>query len=233
MYLIIESPEFHDLKILNENKIDRDKWKVKFKAVLQTMNEVNKNNRLYPQQILMESLNRDILPRVKRRGIVGELDHPTYIGNQNADMMRHTQVLYKYAAHVITELRVDGKYILGELETLNTPYGYTLAGLILDNIEVGFSLRAVGNLKQKGSYLEVTQPFKIKTWDCVSEPSHEEALIKEISENTTLFANRDISLNESQLIHESVENKICIGNMCASSLKDIIEMRLDYLVLNL
>ena len=49
--------------------------KAKFKMVLQTVDEINQNRRLYPRQVLMDGLE-NCRSRCRSRSFFSELDHP-------------------------------------------------------------------------------------------------------------------------------------------------------------
>jgi len=153
--------------------------KVVFEAYLQEAESKNQNKRIYRKPVLDEGMKK-IQEKISRRAFVGELDHPI-----SSEVVRQTTVLYKEASHLIREWGWDGNLLKGIVETLPyTPNGRSLSGLILDGIPVGFSLRGLADLEDRGEYQDVLDPLVIIAFDSVSEPSHVKATIQEIKEGT-------------------------------------------------
>jgi N-acyl-D-aspartate/D-glutamate deacylase len=96
-------------------------------------------------------------------------------------MVRQTTVMYKESSHLIREWGWDGDLLKGIVETLPyTPNGKSLSGLILDKVTVGFSLRGLADLEDRGEFQDVLDPLIVIAFDSVSEPSHVKATIQEI-----------------------------------------------------
>lgn len=146
-------------------------------AVFQKCGDANANGHAFPKDILTRAVEK-IRPEVKSRHFLGELDHPEDI----TDVNRIATVLLKDASHVITELEMDGNYVVGKFETLNTPNGATLAGLLRDNIKVGVSIRAV--TEQDISYgtdnIDTIKEFSLVAYDAVHNPAYSDSYVKSI-----------------------------------------------------
>lgn len=172
--------------------------KVIFETILQEADSVNGNKRVYPKTVINEGLIA-IKKKIQDRGFLGELDHPIPDGNNSStDQIRQTTVLYKNVSHVISDVWWDGILLKGRVETLPyTQYGRTLSGLALDNIPVGFSLRGLADVKDKGSFQEVVGPLMIICYDSVSQPSNAKATIQEIKNE-----------NLVRIVHESLNSNI-------------------------
>ncbi len=201
--------------------------KARIKTVLQTLNEVNKNKRIYPGYILERAL-KEIKPLFKSRSLLGELDHPVVSGNDEADSYRHFVVLYEKASHIIEDMYVDGNTLYGIVETSLTEPGFKMAGLIMDRVPVGFSLRAMGESKvRQDGVTEVTAPFTVITYDCVSNPSHAKArMVEVVSENFSKF--RENAVPDIYLEHDIVcDRSDILNNMMGikpvTSLEQIVE----------
>ena len=146
-----------------------------FTAIVQTADDYNRNNRLYPKNVLQNGVKR-IMPMIKNRMFVGEMDHPS--GN---DEVRMTTVEYKNASHLIRDLEWRNNELWAEIETLRVKNGFTMYGLVTDKVNIGFSLRGISDGEVYGNgRMTVKDPLYVITWDCVSCPSHEKALIQEI-----------------------------------------------------
>jgi len=193
--------------------------KVVFEAYLQESDAKNQNKRVYPKRVLDSAMNK-IDDKIKRRAFLGELDHPI-----TSDQIRQTTVMYQNVSHIIREWGWDGNMIKGVVET--TPYsqsGKTLSGLIYDGVPVGFSLRGLANVEDRGGYQEVLDPLVIICYDSVSEPSHHSATIQEIKNENVIHI-----INESnQLI--SCSNGKCYLPNCLDMLieKRILKLSKRY-----
>ncbi len=197
--------------------------KARIKTVLQTLNEVNKNKRIYPRYIIEKSLN-EIRPIIKSRSLLGELDHPLVTGNDEADSYRHFVVLYEKASHIFEDIYIENNIVYGIVETSLTDPGFKMAGLIMDHVPVGFSLRAIGESKVRSDGItEVTNPFNIITYDCVSNPSHAKArMVEVVSENfnkfrenviPNVYLENDVIFDRSDLLRNSFNIKTSSTNL--------------------
>ena len=176
--------------------------KVIFEAYLQESDTVNQNKRRYRKSVLDEGMMR-INKKIDKRAFVGELDHPI-----TDDQVRQTTVMYKEVSHIIRDWGWDCNFIKGVIET--TPYspnGKTMSGLIYDRVPVGFSLRALADIEDTGSFQDVIAPLIIITYDCVSEPSHNTATIQEIKNESAVHI-----LKESKHLIRCSNGKCYIPN---------------------
>ena len=156
--------------------------KVKFNAILQSCDIFNRNKRKYPLDVMRAGIDV-VRPRFKEKTFGGTLDHPIpSSSNDDANWMQHVTYLYRDASHAITNMWYENNLIMGTVETLSTPNGRTLAGLINDGVKVGFSLRAISDNIEKSSQGDIVgAPITIISYDAVSFPSHPEAHITEIT----------------------------------------------------
>jgi len=174
-YLLIESPTPSKVQVISATP-----KKAKFVAILQTFNEQNRNNRIYKEQDAVESL-REIDPKIKDFTFGGELDHPIPTDDEQYTWTRHTTFLYKEAAFMIRSYKISNHKLIAECETVSTPNGYILAGLLKDGVNVGFSARAISdNVEKQGDVEVVLPPITYIAFDCVSNPSHAGAKLMEI-----------------------------------------------------
>lgn len=146
---------------------------VRFRGKFQEAEAINKNKRMYPWDVLNENVQR-LQDLLKKRRLLGELDHPT-------DSIVH----FANASHVITKLWWEGNVLMGEGEILNTPSGIILRSLINDGIGIGISSRGVGNGKvNEDGILVIGESYKLITFDAVADPSTFEAFQKEVVTKT-------------------------------------------------
>jgi hypothetical protein len=212
LQLIIEEPYFSPVEILETNDIqiikeeyDRQTKfpKVRFKAILQEADVVNKNGRKYPKQILQEVVEYFNNIIKIRKGIPGELNHPLVEGELAKQRMARIDL--DNIAVIYKKFDFDGKYVIAEAVTASTRKGVDLYGLIVeDGYNVGFSLRALGSVKpifeENGQkVLLVEKIHKPVTYDVVDNPSHAVAKILELNENEILNTaeNKSIVLTEN------------------------------------
>jgi hypothetical protein len=133
---------------------------VKFRGKFQEANQVNKNKRMYPMEVLSSNVDK-ISEAVDSRGLYGELDHA-------ADSIVHLA----NASHLVTKLWWEGNTLMGEGEILNTPSGKVLKNLIESGARVGISSRGVGSgqVNNEG-VLVIGESYKLITFDVVADPS--------------------------------------------------------------
>ena len=161
--LIRDVFSFGELTVLKE--ANSAQGPTKLRGRFQLAEEKNQNGRIYDQKLLEREVNR-LQPMIEERRLVGELDHPT-------DEVVHLT----NASHLITNLTMEGKEVIGEIEILGTPAGKVLEELVKAGVKVGTSSRAVGGLSydsSKEAYM-VEDNLKMITWDMVSDPSCPEA----------------------------------------------------------
>jgi len=143
--------------------------------VLQTVDEVNQNRRLYPKKVLVEGMmnNSD---RIKSRQFLGEFDHPFPTGNHDVDAVRQSTVSLKEISHLIRDYEFRGNQLVGELETTG-PYGSHLLTLLKDRVGVGVSMRGMAELDRQQEINVVKSPLMVICFDSVSMPSHKAAVV--------------------------------------------------------
>lgn len=128
------------------------------------VDEATANGRKYPRAIMEREIKR-LLPDLKSRRVLGELDHP-----------QDGKTSLKRVSHLLTNLYVDDNgIIIGEAEVLPTPEGKTLEALIEAKVQLGVSSRGFGSTKpidDHGKQVEeVGDDFVLKTFDFVCEPA--------------------------------------------------------------
>ena len=165
---------------------------------------LNQNGRRYPEDIY-EQAYEELIPKIKEKRLLGELDHP-----KDYDEVRLSNV-----SHAIIECDIlegdDGvKKIYGTVELLDTPAGMIAQSLVEAGIPLGISSRGIGSTRQVRDGVEVTQ-LKLITYDLVAEPSFAKAVLspdksKKLSDSLEYIESK-LPLNES-LETESVRDMI-------------------------
>jgi len=169
-HFIIESSIFQEANIIKSNPT-----KAIYRMVLQTVDEVNQNRRMYPKKVLAEGMvnNSD---RIKNRQFLGEMDHPFPTGSNDIDAVRQSTVSLKEISHLVRDYDFEGNRLVGELETTG-PYGSHLLTLLRDRVGVGVSMRGMAELEHEDNVNIVKSPLMIISFDTVSTPSHKSAIV--------------------------------------------------------
>lgn len=140
------------------------------RGLFQKADAKNANGRVYPREILEREVNK-LLPLIKERKLVGELDHP-----------KEAVISYQNASHVITELRFEGNDVIGTLEVLRgLPKADIVIGLLENGVKIGVSSRGLGTVRKEGEFLVVNDDFNLVTEDIVAEPSTTGAFVEPIA----------------------------------------------------
>jgi len=195
--LIIESSLIGEAKIIKSSPS-----KAIFRCPIQTVDEVNQNNRLYPSGVLKEGMG-NCQSRMTRRAFYSELDHPLPTTNEQIDGIRQTTVSLKEVSHIIRDYEFRKNHLVGEMETTSTPNGQILFGLLQDKTGVGFSMRGLAELERGTNHNIVKSPLTIIAFDAVSMPSHRSAVV---DFNEMKF--------EQHMLFESASGMICLGDHC-------------------
>jgi hypothetical protein len=161
-------------------------------VVLQKYGILNRNGRIYPEQIL-KSQDKLYQQAIRERRAVGELDHP-----------ESSVIAGDRISHNITETWWENHTLMGKMEILMTPgfinYGIVstkgdeVANLLRNRIKIGVSSRGVGSLKEGRNGEQIVQEdFEIICWDVVTAPSTPDAWIgRNIEEMKPYVENTEI-----------------------------------------
>jgi hypothetical protein len=137
---------------------------------LQEGDRQNGNGRVYPTGVLSREID-NYKQIVKDMRALGELDHPeSSIINLNN------------VSHLVLDVWMEGKVVMGKLKVLDTPSGKILRSLIEGGAQLGISSRGLGSVEQKGGKTMVQDDFQLICFDIVSDPSTPDAYMR-IAEN--------------------------------------------------
>ena len=166
-------------------------------------NVLNKNGRVYPTDMLSESIKNFHNKRMTRGvGAPGELNHP-----QGVD------INLERVSHYITELNLDGDNGLGKAKIASTPCGTIARNLLEDGMVLGVSTRGLGNVEEKNGKKLVSN-FDLVTVDIVSDTSAPDAFVESVMESLQYYANNEtneitLATNIMQLL-ESMKNNLSV-----------------------
>ena len=143
----------------------------------------NGNMRQYPMAIMEREVQR-YRAIVEDHRALGELDHP------DSSIINLANV-----SHMMTEIWMDGKTVMGKAKVLDTPSGQILRSLVECGVKIGISSRGMGSVSEQMGKTIVEDDFQLICFDIVSEPSTPNAFM---------------GLSESKLMNEQVQknNKI-------------------------
>ena len=217
--LFIETPEYHDLKIMNESKdTTTGKWSVTFETILQDLSKPTSNRRFYPKNTMVPAIQK-IESFIRKNHLFGEWDHPlSDIMKATSDEMalkRHISILWEKVSHQFLKIWIDGPYVRGVVKTLHTKYGEDMTNLILlDKVSIGFSLRSAGTSKpNKQGYEEVqAQGFSIITWDAVVNPASPIALFDAKTESYQMT--ESVTTLDNSFSIDTSGGERCINGVC-------------------
>jgi hypothetical protein len=149
--------------------------KVRFKALLQMMEEYSYNGKKYLRSALIPAIEEK-RQMMEQNAFVGEMDHP-----MDPTPNRLLNILYKNVSHLFKEVYTEGNQVWGIVENTSNDVGRNLyAFIVQDKIPVGFSMRAMGDVRNTNEGQEVYKNIDLVTWDCVSTPAFSNCILSEI-----------------------------------------------------
>ena len=183
----------------------------KIRGVFMEADVKNRNNRMYPMQVLEKEVKRYNKEYVQQKRAFGELGHPD-----------GPTVNLERVSHMITKLYPDGKQFVGEAKVMDTPYGKIVKNLIDEGAKLGVSSRGMGSLEPQRDMHVVKDDFYLATAaDIVADPSAPNAFVEGIMEgkewvwDNGIVKEVDIAKYRAELRKESKrleERKIKIFN---------------------
>ena len=185
------------LDFLIEEKNRQGEQKLYITGPFLMAEEKNQNGRVYQLDEMVKEVNRYTNDMVKSRRAIGEMNHP-----------QSTEVNPVNACHLVTELTQKDNYFYGKSQVLNTPMGQLLKSLIQDNIKMGISSRALGNITESGDTKKVSN-FHLICLDVVHQPSVQSAMLESIMESKEWMIKPDGSIIEcAARAYEALEKNL-------------------------
>ena len=170
MKLISESIE--DIEYIMENDTEGKK-NYRIRGVFLQAELKNRNNRIYPMEILEKEVSRYNKEYVKKNRAFGELGHPD-----------GPTVNLERVSHMITKLYPEDKNFIGEAKIMDTPYGKIVKNLITEGAKLGVSSRGMGSLipGPRGVNMVKDDFYLATAADIVADPSAPGAFVEGIME---------------------------------------------------
>ena len=170
MKLITEIVE--DLEVFEEE--DGGKKSLYLEGIFLQSETKNRNNRIYPREILEREVGRYKKSYIKENRAFGELGHP-----------EGPTINLERVSHMITQLRRSGDSWTGRAKIMReTPSGKIVEGLLNEGAQLGVSSRGMGSLQdqQDGTKVVADDFYLATAADIVADPSAPNAFVKGIME---------------------------------------------------
>ena len=165
------SEHLDQIEFITEDDVEGKK-NYKIRGVFMEADVKNRNNRMYPMQVLEKEVKRYNKEYVQQKRAFGELGHPD-----------GPTVNLERVSHMITKLYPDGKQFVGEAKVMDTPYGKIVKNLIDEGAKLGVSSRGMGSLEPQRDMHVVKDDFYLATAaDIVADPSAPNAFVEGIME---------------------------------------------------
>ena len=190
--LLVEEPVF-DLQYVVEEKNKNEPSTLYIQGPFLMSEQKNKNGRIYSLNEMVQEVGRYTTEMIKEKRALGELNHPASV-----------EVNPERACHLVTELRQEGNMFYGKSKILSTPMGSLVRALIMDNVKLGISSRALGKLLPQGDAHSV-QGFHLICCDVVHDPSVSTAFVNGIMEAKNWILNTDGTIQEA---YDIIENGV-------------------------
>ena len=156
-------------------------------------NEVNKNRRMYPEEVMDKAANRYIIEKVNTGQAWGELGHPD-----------KPSINLPLVSHRIVSLTKNSNVYEGKSIIANTTNGNIARGLYETGGTLGVSSRGLGTLSEKNGTMIVHNDYMIATAaDIVADPSAPGAFVQGIMEGVEWFMAPDGNWKAVQLVEET------------------------------
>jgi len=131
----------------------------------------NYNERIYPYKVIVREVN-NYKKLVKECRALGELDHPD-----------DSVINLKNASHLVIDIWMDDKSVMGKIKVLDTPSGQVLRSLVDSGVKLGISSRGMGSVSESNGGTVVQEDFQLICFDFVSEPSTPNAFMMKEAKN--------------------------------------------------
>lgn len=179
--------------VIEESTENSNKKKHYITGSFLKMDTRNQNGRLYPHDVVEEAINEFVENKVKFNRAVGELNHP------------HTpEIDLGRISHIIEDLHIDGKDVIGKARLLDTEQGKIAKVLCDEGLSFGVSLRALGDVDNDGVMLPGMTLLAI---DLVADPSFATSFVDPILESKEYIMDGDKIIEKKINDYEKIVTK--------------------------
>jgi hypothetical protein len=174
--IVFESAEMNP--VMNYKKMPNGH--LEFEASLQTVDEINRNTKHYPADVLREALaSPRIVELVTHNKWVGEIAHPW----DRQNFFRSVDIYPKEVSHRICTIpTIQDHKVISTIHTVEPSGGIVDSWITDEGMLLGFSMRGVTpytiDKVSPVKHSVVKSPMSIITYDIVFYPSHPDALIQ-------------------------------------------------------
>jgi len=173
-------------------------------AVMQKYGVENRNERVYPENILRKEAE-NYLKLIKEKRALGEADHP-----------ESSIVAVSRISHNVIDLWWEGNVLMGKLEIIMSPgfvnqgiiscEGDRVANYLRKGLKIGVSSRGVGSLEKENGKNIVQDDFELICWDIVTSPSTPGSWIYSEQPSREQQMSEYKSKNENIILNDSLNN---------------------------
>ena len=173
-------------------------------AVMQKYGVENRNERVYPENILRKEAE-NYLKLIKEKRALGEADHP-----------ESSIVAVSRISHNVIDLWWEGNVLMGKLEIIMSPgfvnqgiiscEGDRVANYLRKGLKIGVSSRGVGSLEKENGKNIVQDDFELICWDIVTSPSTPGSWIYSEQPSREQQMSESKSKNENIILNDSLNN---------------------------
>ena len=181
---------------------DKGEKNVFIEGVFMQAEKQNRNNRIYPKDVLSEATAKYVKEQVKTGRAVGELNHP-----------EGPQINLDKVSHRITALKFEGNDVVGRALILDTPMGKIVKGLVEGGCKLGVSSRGMGTVESKEGKTYVKDDFVLATVDIVQDPSAPSAFVEGIMEGVEWIWENGILKPQQIEEYETEIKKVPMGRI--------------------
>ena len=159
--------------------------------------------------------------------------HPMSTGNMEADAKRQMYIDFENISHIISEINFNGNLIEGTVETYNGLRGPDMMGAIRQGVQVGFSLRALGNISStKNGVKRVDDEILIISYDWVLFPSYPNAYMNSNSASVSNLIGTNKKIETPDLETSVMVEETCIDFEIKSMMEYMIQKSDHYNMIN-
>lgn len=168
MKLLVNTAEAIKGEVIQESSSNKEKTYY-IKGIFSTIGAKNANGRIYPREI-WEKAVADYQKHIEQptQQSLMEYDHPS----------DRTYVDPLKGIARITELYIEGDYVMGKAKLLDNEAGNQLKKVIDEGISIGVSSRGTGEVMNG-----IVTEFELITYDIVPNPSDFNALTQGVNES--------------------------------------------------
>lgn len=197
------------------------KNKVIATAIFQKADEANDNGMCFSKSLLSNMVN-DAQNDIAERHMLGELGHP----NDLDDINRISTIDLSNTSHVITSLEMNGDFVNGTFETLDTPSGNILASLLKSRIKIGVSIRATSTDEVNYDFYDVNHLTNVTlvTYDAVHLPAYPSAYVTSVMSSVFKVSPNNLvkKINSKQRVADVLYNTILSKKMNNEQAKEFV-----------